>query len=106
MSEQQAQATAVKQAILPYHTTVKNNFNQMYADTLRMSYRTIPADLRVEFDHFTHNLMTEKYINRSLLLEATGCFYTYFPDLCDATYTWRMFTENAWNCDGFVPQRN
>jgi hypothetical protein len=105
MSEQQAtaveqatqQSTAAQQATLPYHTIIKDNFNKIYADRLKISYRTIPTDLRVEFDHFTHNLMAEKYINRNLLLEATGCFYTYFNHLCDATYTWQTFTDNAFN---------
>ena len=98
--KQQVKQQAKQQATLPYHTNIKDNFNKIYADTVKLSYRTLPYDLRVEFDHFTHDLMNEEYINRLSLLEATECFYTYFNHLCDET--WRTFTENALNCREFA----
>ncbi len=90
----------VDQTILSHRTNVKDEFNKMYAATLRKSFQDLPHELRIEFNLFTHNLMDEEYISKNLLLDVTNSFYTYFNHLCDATSIWRSFMDNALNTGG------
>jgi hypothetical protein len=82
---------------LPYRTLYKNDINKMYADELKKNFKTLPIELKIEFQKFTQNLMKEEYISRFCLLDAIRDFYKYFYDLCDTNYVWIKFTDNAWN---------
>ena len=85
------------QATLPYRTILKDIFNKMYADELKKTFQNLPSGLQSEFEKFTQNLMQEEYISRNHLLDAIDHFKKVNFSLCNATYNWSRFSDNAWN---------
>ena len=69
----------------------------MYANVLKTNFQDLPPALQTEFQKFTQNLMQEEHISRDLLLNAINDFYKVNFHLCDTTYKWTSFTDNAWN---------
>jgi hypothetical protein len=82
---------------LPYRTVLKDKFNKLYADGIKKTFILLPLEIQTEFEKLTMNLMQEDYIARGLLLDAINCFYRKFFRLCDASYLWTNFSDNAWN---------
>ena len=88
---------------MEYRTPVKDIFNKMYADELKKTFSTLPTELQKEFEKFTENLMTDEYISRFKLLDATDAFYKKNFRLCDTSYKWVNFTDNAFNYRPYQP---
>jgi hypothetical protein len=100
----QAEPTQAEQALkLPYRTVLNDKFNKLYADGIKKTFILLPLNLQIEFEKFTENLMQEEYIARGLLLDAINCFYRHFYALCDASYMWTKFSDNAWNYRPYQP---
>ena len=93
---EQAQAEP-EQAALPYRTILKDIFNKKYAVELKKTFQNLPSGLQSDFEKFTQNLMQEEYISRNNLLDAIDHFKKVNFVLCNATYNWVKFSDNAWN---------
>jgi hypothetical protein len=85
------------QAALPYRTILKDIFNKKYADELKKTFQYLPSGIQSDFEKFTQNLMQEEYISRNHLLDAIDHFKKVNFTLCNSTYNWSRFSDNAWN---------
>ena len=84
---------------LPYRAATYDNFDKDYANKMSNYYNTyMSTQMKINFNKFSNNLMSEEYINRYSLLNAIDDFKEndqYLDGMEDPM--WSSFEDNAFN---------
>lgn len=87
--------TSVFPTRLAYRAVFYDNSDKTYADILRKQFRELAEGVRMSFDAFTNNLMSEPQINRYCLIVAIDEYVAKYGSPND--YNWREFCDTAYN---------